>query len=71
MHPAFVAGGAAPVRVGVIALDGEGVARVACPMLVAGQEMSHKVQGRSGRIHKEEFLLSRRMAGAGDARKAL
>jgi hypothetical protein len=38
-------------------------------MLVAGQEMSHKVQGRSGRIHKEEFLLSRRMAGAGDARK--
>jgi hypothetical protein len=33
--------------------------------------MSHKVQGRSGRIHKEGPLLPRRMPGPGDGTKAL
>jgi hypothetical protein len=37
----------------------------------ARQETSHKVQVRSVRIHKEGFLLSRRMTGPGDGTKAL
>jgi hypothetical protein len=38
---------------------------------VTRQETSHKAQGRSGRIHKEGFLLPRRVAGPGDGTKAL
>jgi hypothetical protein len=36
-----------------------------------GRKCLTKFQERVGRIHKEEFVLPRRMAGAGDGRKAL